>query len=450
MDVRDIYGAGGHDQGRAGLPWKLAIAHVVSSLKAGDAERVVVDLAALQRAAGHDVTVIAIADEPDGPYAEHLRRRGVEVQLLPKRRGFDVSMTARLVALFRARGSSLVHAHNQLPLVYAAPAGWLHRVPVIHTKHGASEDLQGRRWLRSAAAAFVDAHVAVSRPTAETLVSQGQVSAEKLHVIASGVDLSRFAPDPVARARVRAELGISQQAWVLGSVARLSAVNNNALLLRAAAQALPEGGRLLLVGDGPERARLIALAHELGLSGRALFVGRRHCMPQMLAALDAFAVSSISEGLPLAVLEAMAAGLPVVATAVGGVPTALTDGYTGFLVPSGDAEALAARLTELRDDPARAARMGRYGRKVTLQRYSAARMVERYMDLYTLLLVRRLHRGMPAVRPSDLLAYARSSSFVQRALGVSEAAEAPGGGWDAPRTDAAASARPRSPIALSI
>lgn len=450
MDVRDIYGAGGRDLSRTGLPWKLGIAHVVSSLKAGDAEQVVVDLAALQRAAGHDVTVIAIADDPDGPRAEQLRRRGVDVQLLPKRRGFDVSMTARLVALFRARGISLVHAHNQQPLIYAAPAGWLHRVPVVHTKHGVSDDLQSRRWLRSAAAAFVDAHVAVSRPTAEMLVNQGQVSAEKLHVVASGLDLSRFAPDPVARARVRAELGVSQQAWVLGSVARLSAVKNHALLLRAAAQALPEDGRLLLVGDGPERARLVALARELGLSDRALFVGGRHGVPQILAALDAFALCSVAEGLPLAVLEAMAAGLPVVATAVGGVPTALTDGYTGFLVPSGDAEALAARLTALRDDPALAARMGRYGRKVTLQRYSAARMVERYMDLYALLLVRQLHRGVPAIRPSDLLAYARSSSFLQRAFGVSTAAEVPGRGWAAPRSDAAASARRRSPIALSI
>ncbi|WP_437297625.1 glycosyltransferase [Sorangium sp. So ce426] len=450
MDVRDIYGAGGRDQGRVGLPWKLGIAHVVSSLKAGDAGRVVVDLTALQRAAGHHVTVIAIAEDPDGPRAEQLRRRGVEVHLLPKRRGLHVSMTARLVALFRARGISLVHAHDLQPLLYAAPAGWLHRVPVVHTKHGASDDLQGRRWLRSAAAAFVDAHVAVSRPAAEALVNQGQVSAETLHVVASGLDLSRFAPDPVARARVRAELGISQRAWVLGSVGSLSAVKNHAMLLRAAAQALPEDGRLLLAGDGPERARLVALARELGLSERALFVGGRHGVPQILAALDAFALTSVAEGLPLAMLEAMAAGLPVVATAVGGVPTALTDGYTGFLVPSGDAEALAARLTELRDDPALAARMGRYGRKVTLQRYSAARMAERYMDLYTLLLVRRLHRGMPAVRPSDLLAYARSSSFVQRAFDVSEVAEAPGGGWGAPRGGATASARPRSPIALPI
>ncbi|WP_437590728.1 glycosyltransferase [Sorangium sp. So ce1000] len=450
MEIRDIYGVGGRDRSRAELPWKLAIAHVVTSLKAGDAEQVVVDLTALQRATGHDVTVIAIADDPDGPRADQLRRRGVEVQLLPKRRGFDVSMTARLVALFRARGISLVHAHNQLPLIYAAPAGWLHGVPVIHTKHGVLEEMQGRRWLRSAAAAFVDAHVAVSRPTAETLVSQGQICREKLHVVPSGLDLSRFAPDPVARARVRAELGISQQAWVLGTVGRLSAVKNHALLLRAAARALPEDGRLLLVGEGPERERLAALTRELGLSERALFVGKRHSAPQFLAALDAFVLSSVSEGLPLALLEAMAAGLPVVATAVGGVPTALTDGYTGFLVPSGDAEAFAARLTELRDNPSLAARMGRYGRKVALQRYSAARMVERYMDLYTLLLVRQRHRGMPAIRPSDLFAYARSSSFVQRALGVSAGVEVLGLGQGAPRSGAAASARPRLPIELSI
>ncbi|AUX21589.1 glycogen synthase [Sorangium cellulosum] len=447
MEPCDVYGAASRGRTGARLACKLAIAHVVSSLKVGGAEQVVVDLATLQRAAGHDVVVIAISDDPDGPRAEQLRRRGVEVQLLPKRRGFDVSITARLVSRFAAWGTSLVHVHNLQPLLYAAPAGWLHRAPVIHTRHGVVDDPRARPWLRHAAAAFVDAHVAVSRPTAEVMLSEGQVTPPKLHVVTNGVDLSRFAPDPVARARVRAELGISQQAWVVGTVGRLAPVKDHALLLRAAARALPGDGRLLLVGDGPERAPLVALARELGLSERALFLGERHGVPRILAALDAFALSSLSEGLPLAVLEAMAAGLPVVATAVGGVPTAVTDGLTGFLVPSGDTEALEARLTHLRDDPALATRMGRNGRKVALQRYSAARMVERYMDLYTLLLVRQHPRGKPTVRPSALVAHVKGASAPPRELGPSAPREAADRGEGAPRGGAAAGARPRSPTA---
>ncbi len=450
MDVRDIYGAGGRDLSRTGLPWKLGIAHVVSSLKAGDAEQVVVDLAALQRAAGHDVTVIAIADDPDGPRAEQLRRRGVDVQLLPKRRGFDVSVTARLVALFRAKGSrSSMRTTSS-------------RSSMPRPRAGCTASRSSTRSTASRTTCKAGDGCAAPPPRSSTPTSRSRGRRPRcLSTRARSARRSCTSSPAASTCRGSRPIrwpgpasgpssAISQQAWVLGSVARLSAVKNHALLLRAAAQALPEDGRLLLVGDGPERARLVALARELGLSDRALFVGGRHGVPQILAALDAFALCSIAEGLPLAVLEAMAAGLPVVATAVGGVPTALTHGYTGFLVPSGDAEALAARLTALRDNPALAAQMGRYGRKVTLQRYSAARMVERYMDLYALLLVRQLHRGVPAVRPSDLLAYARSSSFLQRAFGVSTAAEVPGRGWAAPRSDAAASARRRSPIALSI
>ncbi|WP_437794404.1 glycosyltransferase [Sorangium sp. So ce693] len=382
---------------------RLAIAHVVSSFQTGGAEQVVVDLAASQRAAGHDVLAVAIAEDPDGPRAEQLRRRGVEVRLVPKCPGFDATLTARLAALFATKGVMLVHAHNHLSLIYAAPAGWLHRVPVIHTKHGVSQDMHGRRWLRRAASAFVDAHVAVSQPTAAVVLGRREVDPPKLHVVVNGVDLSRFAPDPAARARVRAELAIPRDAWVVGSVGRLSPVKNHALLVRAAATSLPRNGRVLLVGEGAERGRLDALARELGVSERVLFAGERHDVPALLAALDVFALPSLSEGLPLALLEAMAAGLPAVATDVGGVSTVLVHGETGYLVPSDEVAPLAARLSELHANPARAAQMGRCGRMLALRRHSAIRMAERYMDLYALLLLRRSQR-VAAVRPSAVLA----------------------------------------------
>ncbi|XXX72122.1 glycosyltransferase [Sorangium sp. So ce134] len=419
---------------------RIAVVHVVSSFQTGGAEQVVVDLAASQRAAGHDVLAVAIAEDPDGPRAEQLRRRGVEVRLVPKCPGFDGTLTARLAALFATKGVTLVHAHNQLSLVYAAPAGWLHRVPVIHTKHGVSQDMQGRGWLRSAASAFVDAHVAVSQPTAAAVLGRREVEPPKLHVVANGIDLSRFAPDPAARARVRAELAIPQDAWVVGSVGRLSPVKNHELLVRAAARALPGSGRLLVVGDGPERARLVALARELGVSERVLFAGERHDVPALLAALDVFALPSLSEGLPLALLEAMATGLPAVASDVGGVPTALVHGETGFLVPSGEVAPLAARLSELMADPALAARMGRCGRAIALRRYSAARMAERYMDLYTLLLERRPQRAA-AVRPSTVLAWIWGASEAARRITA-----APDRGDGRPRGDRSS---PRPPAALA-
>lgn len=390
-----------HAESRASR--RLVIAHVVSSFQAGGVEQVVVDLAGFQRGAGHDVLAVAIAEEPDGPCADQLRRRGVEVHLVPKCPGFDATLTARLAALFATRGVMLVHAHNHLPLIYAAPAGWMHRVPTIHTNHGVSQDMRGRRWLRSVASAFVDAHVAVSQSTAAVALRQREVDPQKLHVVANGIDLWEFGPDPAARARVRAELAIPQDAWVIGSVGRLAPVKNHALLVRAAARSLPRSGRLVLVGEGDERGRLVALARELGVSDRVLFAGERGDVPALLAAFDVFALPSLAKGLPIALLEAMATGLPVVATDVGGVSTALIDREAGFLVPSDEVAPFAARLSELHADPARAAKMGQRGRMTALRRYSAVRMAERYMDLYALLLVRRPRR-VTSVRPSALLA----------------------------------------------
>jgi glycosyltransferase involved in cell wall biosynthesis len=191
---------------------------------------------------------------------------------------------------------------------------------------------------------------------------------------------------------------------VVGAVGRLTQVKNHALLLRAAARLLSGEDRLLLVGDGPEAGPLRALADELGLGERTVFAGERHDVPALLAAFDVFVMSSSTEGLPLSILEAMAAALPVVATAVGGVPGVVDDGETGVLVPSGCVDSLAAQLAGLRDDRVRAESMGRRGRALALGRYSAETMTARYMDLYDALLARREADRVSPLRPSSLLA----------------------------------------------
>ncbi|WP_437902835.1 glycosyltransferase [Sorangium sp. So ce327] len=388
---------------------RLVIAHVLNSFQVGGAEQVVVDLAGLQRAAGHEVMVVGIETNPDGPRAAQLRERDVAVHMLPKRSGFDLKLPGKLAAFFAKHGVSIVHSHNQLPLIYATAAGRLHRVPVCHTLHGAMFDQGRRAWLRHMAARLADAHVAVSQSTADFMLTHKEVPSSKLHVILNGIDLSRFRPDAAARHRVRAELGIPQDAWVAGAVGRLSQVKNHALLLRAAAAAGilsgdADNARLLLVGDGPEAAPLRALAEELGISDRVVFAGERHDVPGLLAASDVFVLSSKSEGLPLSMVEAMATGLPVVSTAVGGIPALIADGETGFLVPSDDEGALAAKLAALKGDPVQSAAMGKRGRKLALRRYSAERMMASYMDIYETLLARRESERRAVLRPSELLA----------------------------------------------
>ncbi|WP_438014360.1 glycosyltransferase [Sorangium sp. So ce315] len=385
---------------------RLVIAHVLNSFQVGGAEQVVVDLAGLQREAGHEVMVVGIDMNPGGPRADQLRARGVAVHMVPKRPGFDLRLPGKLAAFFAKHGVSIVHSHNQLPLIYATAAGRLHRVPVCHTLHGAMFDQGRRAWLRHMAAKLADAHVAVSQSTADFMLKHNEVPSSKLHVVLNGIDLSRFRPDAAARARIRAELGIPQDAWVAGAVGRLSQVKNHALLLRAAAAAgvLSDSGRLLLVGDGPEAAPLRALAGELGIGDRVVFAGERHDVPELLSSSDVFVLSSNSEGLPLSMVEAMATGLPVISTAVGGIPALVADGETGFLVPSGDVDALAAKLAVLKADPEQARAMGKRGQKLALERYSAEHMMASYMDIYEALLARRESARRAVLRPSELLA----------------------------------------------
>lgn len=367
----------------------LTIAHVLGSFRIGGAEQIALDLAAAQRAAGHHVLAVGMGVEPDGPRVAQFRARGIEVHLLPRRPGLDLGMIVKLATLFHERWVSIVHTHNQAPLIYAAPAGWLAGLPVCHTKHGEDPDQGARRWLRRAGGAFVGAFVAVSADTARDAV--GEVAARKIHVVPNGINLSRFAPDPQARRAIRAELGLRPDAWVVGTVGRLAPVKNQALLLQAAARSPAAADRIVIAGDGPEAQPLYALAAELGITDRVTFLGERHDVPRILAALDVFALPSLSEGMPLSAIEAMASGLPVVAMAVGGVPAVVRGGETGLLVRSGDAAMLAAALGDLRADPALAARMGAAGKAAALSEYSAETMARRYMDHYKTLLAEQGH-----------------------------------------------------------
>jgi glycosyltransferase involved in cell wall biosynthesis len=267
-----------------------------------------------------------------------------------------------------------------------------------------------RRLLAQAAARFCDAFVAVSATTEAEARRDGDVDPRKLSTIENGIDLSRFALAPEAqrqlRAEVRAELGLPDRAFVVGTVGRLVREKNQPLLVRAMAPLLSERARLIIVGDGPERAALEQALAQLG--ERARFVhplGARSDVPRLLHALDVFALSSDSEGLPLVIVEAMAAALPVVSTSVGGIPAVIVDTHaagapnadsaqpggkaTGFLVPRGDAAALTAAFERLAAAPSLGISCGEEGRRRALARYSAERMVNDYFAIYQRLLSTR-------------------------------------------------------------
>jgi glycosyltransferase involved in cell wall biosynthesis len=354
-----------------------SIVHVLSSFGVGGQERVALDLAIGQRARGHAVAVVSLAPPPDGPMADEFRAAGVDVERVAKRGGLDPTLIPRLAAAFRRRRADIVHTHNPQPLIYGAPAARLAGATAIHTKHGINPGSRGQRWLRRTAARLVHAFVAVSDTTAAQ--ARAQRDARDVTIIPNGIRLDRYRPDADARAATRAELGLGN-AWVVGTVGRLDEHKNQALLVRALAPQLSADVRLVIVGDGPARAAVEAEVARLREPQRVVLTGRRMDVPRLVPAFDVFALSSTTEGLPLVVPEAMAAGLPIVATAVGGLPGVVTTDV-GVVVPVDEA-ALGAALAALARDRPRARALGERARQVALDRYGADRMVDAYLALY--------------------------------------------------------------------
>jgi glycosyltransferase involved in cell wall biosynthesis len=369
----------------------MIVTHVLSSFGMGGQERVVVELARAQVAAGHRVLAISLAHPPEGPHAQNLRAAGATVHTLEKRgTGFDVSLVVRLARFFRQYAVDVVHTHNPQPLMYAALAAKIAGASLVHTKHGANPDRMRRRILRRAAAAFADAYVAVSAATADVAREKRECAAGRLQVIPNGVDIELFAPNEEHRRDVRRGLAIPERAFVIGTVGRLAPEKDQALLLRAAAPLLGEDVRLVLVGDGPEAGGLKDLATKLGKEPFVRFAGARGDGHRFYSAFDVFCLSSKTEGLPLVIPEAMAAGLPVVSTDVGGIGSVIEEGRTGRLIPAGDEQALRAALEQLIENRALARRLGQTAQSVARLRYSRQRMATEYSKLYEKVTHKRL------------------------------------------------------------
>ena len=360
------------------------VVHILSSFGIGGQERVAFDLAVSQLRAGCHVTALSLAPPPDGPLAGELRAAGIAVDRVARPRpGLDPMLILRLARWMRRHRIELVHTHNRMALIYGAPAARLARARVVHTKHGNNPKGGTRLLAGNLAARCVDAFVAVSPETAAFARKRSEVDERRLLVIPNGIELGRFHPAPAARDRVRRELGIAAGAWVIGTVGRVAVEKNQALLLRAAAPLLGQNTRLVIAGDGPLLPVVSELARSLRIADFVHLLGARSDVPDVLNALDTFVLSSDTEGLPLVVLEAMATGVPVLSTRVGGVPTVLDDGETGFLVSIGDEAAIRDRMIRLRDDPAASRACGERGRAAAIMRFSAARMQRDYLALYT-------------------------------------------------------------------
>lgn len=292
----------------------------------------------------------------------------------------------RMARVFRSLAPDIVHTRNWtcIDAILGARLAGVRRI--VHGEHGReAADPTGadplRRRVRRALAPLVSRFVTVSQDLNRWLVEEVRVPARKVRTIYNGVDTSRFAPGD--RGAARRALGIPPEAGVVGTVGRLDPVKDQAGLMRAVAgiqRARPTV--LVIVGEGPLRRALDGLRDELGLGDRLRLLGERQDIPQILQALDCFALPSVGEGVSNAILEAMATGLPVVATRVGGNVELVRDGETGRLVEVGQPEALARALAGYLSDPVVARRHGAAARARAERDFGLARMLNGYGELY--------------------------------------------------------------------
>lgn len=342
-------------------------------------EQFVLRLAVAQQQRGHDVQVMALQS---GPLIEVADARTLRLHIL-ERFGSPLRFLHGLSVIANVN-PDILHVHNPTSLHYAAAGKLLTRGSLVLTDHGQCAGIvrMPRPWeLRE-----TDAIVSVSAETERGHKDAIQHSRKVL--IRNGVSLRQPSR---ARDEVRATLNLLPGMTAI-IVARLEPIKDHKTLLAAYAILQREGfePNLIIVGDGSEKAALQALATELGLNPhRIRFLGYRDDIPDLLAACDMFVLSSIMEGLPLAMLEAMSQGLPVVATDVGGNAELITEGETGFLVPSQNPRALADAIVRLSDDPSLTRRISAAAKSRVEAEFSFEGMVARYEDLYT-----ALHSGV--------------------------------------------------------
>jgi L-malate glycosyltransferase len=278
------------------------------------------------------------------------------VLCLERRAGFDWRCVRRLSRMCRQMRVDLVHAHQYTPFAYAVAAGVCgRRPPVLFSEHGRffpDSPSRKRKIFNRLMYRSCDRFVAVGNSVRQALIDNEGLPSNRIEVIYNGVNVLSAKSGTAARMAIRAELGASNGDIVVLNVARLDPIKDHQTAVRAIGIASRRNPaiRMFIAGDGPERAAIEQAVREQHLENRVKLLGMRHDIGDLLCAADVFLLTSVSEGVPVTVLESMAAGIPVIATNVGGLPEVVTDRKTGLLAPTGDAACLADALLLLAEN----------------------------------------------------------------------------------------------------
>jgi glycosyltransferase involved in cell wall biosynthesis len=358
----------------------IPVVQVLYSLEIGGAEKLAITIGAHLDRKRFRPAICAL--DRDGVLSEELVRYGIPYHVL-WRKGIEAGVLARLYRCFRQERARVVHTHQFPQLLFSCLPARAYGARIVHTEHEfyTYRDSARARRLFKPLLRFCSALTVVGPEIARYYIEELGVPPQRIQVIANAVDTAQFKlPGREARSR----LGLAAEDLVFGIVGRLEREKDHRTLLyafrRLADQRLAT--RLLIVGEGSLRRELEDCARTLGLERSVIFLGARSDIPDVLAALDVFVLSSVHEGVPLSVVEAMGAGKPVIATDVGGLRLLVKPSINGLLVPPSDPVAFEAAMRELAANPELRQSMGARSRQIACESFSVSTMIDRYQEIY--------------------------------------------------------------------
>ena len=373
----------------------ITVLHLSSSSGPGGAERIVCALAAsLDRSRYRSIVGLF----RPGWLKDQCESRGLTTYVLPHDGFMQWKWMRDCYRLIKRERVDVIQAHEFDAIVHGALVAKMAGVPLVATIHGKHYfwEKRRRRWAYRWVSRSAQM-VAVSEDLKRFVVARTGIAEDRIQVIHNGVEEAPVA-DPAQAAQYKRDLGLPDDELVVGVVGNLYQVKGHTYLLDAVPQVLETCPKttFLLIGRGELEVPLKTKAKTLGIEERVRFLGLRHDVPKLLAIMDVFAMPSLSEGLSIALLEAMAAGKPVVVTRVGGNPELVVEGETGYLVPAGEAAQLAKAILALLGDPSRAALFGARAKQLVEERFTLRLMADRYGALYQRAISRKPARAVVA------------------------------------------------------
>ena len=381
------------DYDRPGDNNRPTICHVLHSLNVGGAEILASRLA--EQMNDRFQFVFVCLDEL-GAMGQQFQDKGFAIEVLNRKPGFDWHCARQLSSIWKKHNVAVVHAHQYTPFFYSLAGGLLGRRPqVLFTEHGRffpdhaswKRSLFNRTFLRRS-----DRIVGVGGAVKQALIDNEGIPARRIDVIFNGVDTNAFATDRVARTDIREKLDLSEDDFVIVQIARLDPIKDHTTALQTVERLVSRNShiRFVIVGDGPERQRIEKEIEDRELQSCVRMLGSRSDIPELLSASDAFLLTSVSEGIPVTLIEAMLVGVPVVSTEVGGVPEIIKDGESGLLAKAKDDEALADAIERCVEDAGLRKSIAEAGRARAIDMFSEQRMHNEYQAVYEEMLGERL------------------------------------------------------------